>query len=623
MTPPAENPATLHQMGLAACARGEFSQGVFLLRAAVAGAPNLSDFHLDLGRALQAAGDVPSAVESLRKAVSLAPGNARAHCNLGLALKAYGDLSAAAAALSNAINLQPSYPVALANLGLVLADQQKHHEAVAVFERALQLEPGMLPVYAPLGNSLLALDRAGDAVAVFGHLVAVEPANALNHFGLGNALAKAKRYEDAIAAYRRALSINPQLVDVYLNLSNCYSLTRRNEEAIAAVGRLIQAQPDRADAYCNLGNFLSAMDRFDDAVIAYRRATSLDPAFVEAHCNLAMTLVLQGKFNDAMAEFDEAIRIRPDFPEGHFRRGQLDLLLGNFARGWEGWEGRRGMTELRGPVRNFQQPLWDGGDVAGKTFLINCELGYGDTVQFIRYASLLADRGARVIVETQPEMVKLVRSVRGISEVIAQGQPLPAFDVFCPLLSLPRNFKTTVQSIPCDVPYLTPDTATVDRWKQILGPSNGRRRIGLAWGGNPDHPNDARRSIATNLLAPLATSDVEFHHVRNAPFSRDEMPFAVVDHRSQLRDFSDTAALISQLDLVISVDTVGAHLAGAMGKPVWMLLPHIPDWRWMLDRADTPWYPTMRLFRQKKTGDWPSVLGEAAGALESLNEKSE
>lgn len=351
---------------------------------------------------------------------------------------------------------------------------------------------------------------------------------------------------------------------------------------------------------------------------AYRRALALQPQHVGALTNLGRAFQKQAQPQEAIVCFERALALKPDLPEAHWGLATQRLLLGDFARGWEEYEHRWALPENQGLRREFAAPRWDGDDIAGRTILLHVEQGIGDTLQFVRYAPLLARRGARVIVLCQPPLKRLLMEMDDIS-VVADGEPLPGFDLHLPLMSLPRLFGTTLATIPADVPYLRTDPVDVRAWNGRLG-GKDQFKIGLVWAGNRRHLNDRNRSCTLEALAPLAAvPGIRLYNlqkgeaateIRNAPTNMD-----FVDLNGELVDFADTAAVITCLDLVITVDTAVAHLAGALARPAWLLLPFAPDWRWMLAREDSPWYPSLRLFRQNQAGDWGGVLTAVINAL--------
>jgi hypothetical protein len=323
--------------------------------------------------------------------------------------------------------------------------------------------------------------------------------------------------------------------------------------------------------------------------------------------------------NEAIACFQKALQIDPHYPEAHCNMSFVYLLTGNFEEGWKEYEWRR---RLKGSVqREFSQPLWDGSDIHGKTILLYAEQGFGDTIQFIRYIPFVAQKNAIVLVECQDELASVIQDIEGVNRVFVFGEQLPEFDVHCPLLSLPLVFDTTLETIPAEVPYIKADSILVQRWKNKLKHDNSKLKIGLSWAGRPTHKRDRQRSISFDTFSPLLQiNEVTFYSLQKGEAAgqakNPTKGMKLIDYTDEMRDFSDTAAFIENLDLIISVDTAVAHLAGALGKPVWTLLPFAPDWRWMLHREDSPWYPTMRLFRQPSPGDWGSVINNVLRNLE-------
>ncbi len=389
-------------------------------------------------------------------------------------------------------------------------------------------------------------------------------------------------------------------------------------EAITRLEQAIRLNAGVPDFYFNLGVALQALERHADAAAAYRRALALAPQHAGALTNLGRALQKQARPQEAVACFERALALKPDLPEAHWGLATQRLLLGDFARGWEEYEHRWALPENQGLRREFAAPRWDGGDIAGRTILLHAEQGIGDTLQFVRYAPLLARRGARVIVLCQPPLKRLLMEMNDVS-VVADGEPLPELDLQLPLMSLPRLLSTTLATIPADVPYLRADPVDVRTWSKKLDDKN-HFKIGLVWAGNRRHLNDRNRSCTLEALAPLAAvSGIRLYslqkgeaaaEIRNAPANMQ-----LVDLNDELVDFADTAAVITCLDLVITVDTAVAHLAGALARPGWLLLPFAPDWRWMLTREDSPWYPSLHLFRQNQAGDWGSVLTAVIHAL--------
>jgi hypothetical protein len=366
---------------------------------------------------------------------------------------------------------------------------------------------------------------------------------------------------------------------------------------------------------------LSQADRLDEAIAAYEQAVLFKPNHLSALCNLGNTLRARGRYQEAIKRYEQAIAVNPDYADAHWDLSLTLLQLGDFERGWREHEWRMQCSALAKPVQ-YSQPQWAGESLVGKSILLHPEQGLGDTLQFVRYVQVVADLGARVYLGTQPELHALLKLIPGADMVVSYGQ-LPVFDVQCPLLSLPFVLGTRLDSVPAKVPYLFAEEGLVQQWAQKLGPSNGKKRVGLVWAGSKTHKNDRNRSIDPAKLSPLLqVPGFQFFSLQKGATGSTILapPGAeLIDHTGELNDFIDTAALIANLDLVISVDTSVAHLAGGMGKPVWLLLPRDPDWRWLLDRDDSPWYPTMKLFRQTTARDWEPVVQRMARELEAAN----
>jgi hypothetical protein len=445
-------------------------------------------------------------------------------------------------------------------------------------------------------------------------------ADALSNLGL--ALQATGRTEEAIASYRNALRLAPEHPEILYNLGNACLELGRIDEALSSYDSVLARAPGHVGARVNRGNVLLRFNRPVEAIASYDTALAAMPGHPQILTNRGHALRRLDRPLEALGDFETALAAAPEFPEAHFEWAMTQLTLGNFDAGWKAYEWRWKASAFARHRAQPQAPLWLGDEpVAGKTILLHAEQGFGDTIQFIRYAPLLAGRGAKVICEVQPELQPLLSQLKGIT-VIAAGEPRPAFDWHCPLLSLPLAFKTQPETIPAAVPYLAAPAERVNIWRDRLPP--GRPRAGFVWSGQPSHKNDSNRSIALARLAALFENppvhcfslqrdlrDADAEVLRGLP--------NLVHLGDGLRDFADTAAIISLLDVVISVDTAVAHLAGALGKPVVILLPHAADFRWMRGRDDTPWYPTAKLFRQSAFGDWDSVIVRVRDQLQQLN----
>jgi predicted O-linked N-acetylglucosamine transferase (SPINDLY family)/ADP-heptose:LPS heptosyltransferase len=500
-------------------------------------------------------------------------------------------------------------------LGIVSFRAGDPAAALAHIERGASLAPQQADIRNSMGFALRALRREKDAEAAFRAAIARDPSFLEAHYQLGNLLREGKRNTDAEASYRQVLALNPDHVQAHNNLGAALGEQGRFEEAAECFRRASELRPDYADAYSNLAHALRAMGRAEEAEAACRRAIALAPRLAVAHLNLGLALQDMARMDDALASFRRASTLNPGYPMAVACEGMLHLLRGNLAAGWEKYEARWNIGDL--PPRNFPQPQWRGEPLAGKTILLHAEQGFGDTIQFLRYLPLVAERGGKVVLEIQKPLFPLVARSAGV-EVIARGDPLPPFDVHCPLLSLPLAFATTLQNVPASMPYLSASANRIAHWRTRLG-SEGGLKVGIAWAGSPVHRHDRHRSIPIERLKPLfELAGARFFSLqvggRAADLGAIE-PVPVTDLSGELTDFGETAAAIANLDLVIAADTALAHLAGALNKPVWTLLPFAPDWRWLLARSDSPWYPSMRLFRQTRHGDWDGVVAVVRQAL--------
>lgn len=439
---------------------------------------------------------------------------------------------------------------------------------------------------------------------------------------LGVIVHQSGQLEEAIAYYRQALARNPALSQVHSNLGIALRQKGLLEEAILHYQQAVTLQPNSAEFHYNLGIALSDQGELEEATQSYHRATALKPNYAAAHNNLGYVLHQLGQQQEAIACYNKAVELKPDFAEAHRNRAEALLLVGDFSRGFVEYEWRWQLYEPQ-QLPAFQTPLWDGSHLAGKTILLYAEQGLGDTIQFIRYAPLVQEHGGRVIAVCLPSLVRLLKTVPGIHQVVALDkdvdEKVPEFDVKAPLMSLPRILRTTLETIPAQIPYLAPPAS---HNLKLDAPTGTRLKVGIVWAGNPDNRHNIRRTFGLKPFIPLLkTPGVAFYSLQVGSRSQDlaELPtdIQVQDLSGQLTDFADTAGVVTQLDLIITIDTSVAHLAGALGKPTWVLLPFVPDWRWMLRREDSPWYPTMRLFRQESLGDWSGVMARVALALGS------
>jgi tetratricopeptide (TPR) repeat protein len=494
-------------------------------------------------------------------------------------------------------------------------------EAEAVCHRVLETEPDVPAAEHLLGVIAHQNGKLGEAIERVQRAVNRAPKIALFHANLGEMLRLAGRPKRAAEEARRALEIEPTMPMALSNLGVALYELKDFQGAVASQRKAIAAKPDFVEAYSNLGNAMHALRRFDEAIPAYRRAIELNPNFADAWANLGTTLHHAGEFEEAMFALRRAIALAPEHANAHSGLGILLLMHGDLGEGWDEYEWRLRSSERKGP--RFPEKPWQGENLVGKHIYVQAEQGFGDSLHFARYLPLLIARGAKVTLRVHQQIVTLLReSLPGITVLGDRGQPDP-YDWDAVLLSLPRLLKTRLQTIPARVPYLRPPQEAALRWQTRLAQMPGLK-IGIVWAGNPEHVNDSRRSLDLSLLAPLfAVSGTSFASLQVGPHSADLRRFkdvrpAINDVSPDLNEFADSAGAVAALDMVITVDTSVAHLAGGLGKPAWVLLPWVTDWRWMIGREDCPWYPTMRMFRQRRGQDWAEIIARIAEQLRAV-----
>jgi tetratricopeptide (TPR) repeat protein len=537
-----------------------------------------------------------------------------------VALHRQGDLARAEKIYARILKARRDHFDALHLLGLLKHQSGKAGEAYRLITAALAVNPRSADARTNLGLVLHALKRDADALASFDQALALDSdhVEALNN--RGTALLALARPAEALAAFDRLLGLAPRHIEAQVNRANALLDLGRVEEAIAGYDRVLAAHPRHAGAQFNRGNALAHRDRYEEAIAAYDRAIAIVPGYVKAHNNRGTALRALNRQREALASYGKALALDKDFADAHLNEAHALLTLGDLARGFPAYEWRWKIAALAPHRRSFRQPLWLGAPpIARKTILLHAEQGHGDAIQFVRYAKPLARAGANVVVETSSALKELMAGIDGVARVLARGEPLPPFDLHCPLASLPLALKTELATIPADVPYLAAPANRLAKWRPRLDALD-RPRIAVAWSGSAAHANDRNRSIALTRLQPLwSVAGCSFVSIQRDLREDDARALGeaprFVHVGDELADFADTAAVLALADLVISVDSAVAHLAGAMGRPVWILLPFSPDWRWMLDRDDSPWYPTAKLFRQPAIGDWESVIARVRTEL--------
>jgi tetratricopeptide (TPR) repeat protein len=610
----------LHLLGVIAHQIGRNSIAVDLIGKAIAINGTVVPYYLNRGAALKALGRLDAALTSYDAALRIKPDSADAHYNRGTALYDLGRLDDALASYNAALRIHPDLAEAHSNRGTVLQDLGRLDDALASYDAALRIKPDLAETHSNRGTALKDVGRLDEALASYDAALKIKPALAEASYNRANVLKDLGRLDDALVSYDAALRIKPDYAEAHSNRGNALKDLGRLDDALAAHDAALRIRPGDAEAHYNRGNTLTDLGRADEALIAYDAALRIKPDYVETHVNRGNALKDLGRLGDAMVAYDSALQIKPDLADAHYNRGMVHLLLGHFEDGWPGYEYRWHSAGIQGgKQRHEDSPRWQGEPANGRTILLWAEQGLGDAIQFARYVPLLVQRGWRVVLEVPSPLVRLLAGTAGAT-VIPIGEPLPYFEVQCPLLSLPLGFATTVTTIPTPGPYLAVRQDAVASWSDRL-PRDGLR-VGIAWQGSPDHKNDRNRSFRLEQFSRIAgLSGVHLISLQKGAGADQLASLApgVAIHALgpdyDGGDFLDTAAVVLGLDLVISADTSVAHLAGTLGRPVWVALPAAPDWRWLIERDDSPWYPTMRLFRQAKPRDWNGVFARIAEEL--------
>lgn len=547
-----------------------------------------------LGTIAYRRGNIKAAIDLVEQAIDSRGKLPKFHNTLGLLYEEIGQTEKALNCYKIALDIKPDYSEALHNIAIIHLNRGEFETACEYAKKAVTAAPGLAEAYNTLGYCRQQLGHLRDAAVFYQKAVELKPdyAEAYNHLGV--LLTDQSNYIEAVTAFQKAIAIDPKYAELYNNM------------AIAKKG----------------------LCAFDEAIENYKKATEIDPSFYQAFNNLANSLRDKGRPAEAIENYNRAIEINPDYAEAYWNRCLAMLVNGDLAEGFRQYQCRRepSLGIVTYP-HTYDKPRWDGRPINGKTLLIHYEQGFGDNIQFIRYLPKLKEIGATVLFEARKPMLELLRDFPGIDRLIearADRGVSEDFDFYAALMDLPAIFQTTLETIPDDVPYIFADKDKTEIWKERLGTDH--YKVGIVWAGKPTHGNDANRSCKLNNFAPLAKIDgVKLFSLQKGDAVKQIGQFGIeIENLAEhLETFADTAAAIENLDLVISVDTAVLHLAAAMGKSAWALIPFSPDWRWLLDRSDSPWYPTLRLFRQKKYADWKEVFEEITQELEKAIQKPE
>jgi tetratricopeptide (TPR) repeat protein len=644
---------SLHLLGVLAHQVGRDDVSVELIRKAISSDKRPAAFHSNLGTALQALGRLEEAAASYERALAINPGLAEAEMNLGAVLEAQRKPELAEARFRRALALNPDLAEAHVNLGNLLQTQGKLEAAVASHARAMALRPDFAEARFNHANALQALGKLDDAVAGYKRALALKPGMAEAQCNLGNTLLALGKLDEAEACYAQTLTLKPEYAEAWYNAGNLRQAQDKLEEAAACYERAIQLKPQLPEAHYNLGNTLHTLDRLDEAAASFERALAFRPQYAEAHYNLGCVLEDLGRLNEALVSIARALEIKPDYPQARFGQALAQLLSGDFDPGWRNYESRWQSPDHDTPWRPYPQPLWRGEKLAAGRLLLWGEQGIGDEIQFAGLVQDAIRTGNRITLDCEPRLKPLFArsfpqvevvsgcgpaesqklhapSFRVLGERVGNEEPQPAsasddeqeIAAHLPTGSLPQIFRPTEAAFAAATsPYLKPDPAQRERFRKEYG--DGRKLIGLAW-YTRNQKSGRKRSISLEIFAPLfALSGIRWISLQYGDFDALEeqaaaahAPLLIDRGVDQFADMDRFAAQIAAMDLVITIDNSTAHLAGALGLPVWLLLPFAADWRWLQSRKESPWYPTLRLFRQPKLGDWQSALEAVLRDLE-------
>ncbi len=603
-----------------------FDEAEPLLRKAIAINAQSDKTFYNYGLVLKKIKKFETSLDAFSKAIAINPVSSETWNNRGTVLNDLNRYDEAIADFDRAIALAPNYAEAICNKARSLSATEQVREAITLYRDAIRLKPNLFEAWTGLGLVFLKLKQYEEALSANNTAIKIDRNSVYGWQGNGNIFRELNRNKEALAAYDQVIKMEPGFVAAWVNRGSVFLTLRRYDDALTAFNQAIAIKPDSAHAWVGVGDVYYNLNRYDEASTAYDKALALDDGLATAWHGRGNVLLTFNRDDEAMSCLDKAIDIQPDIAEAHFSKAIVLLSLGNFLDGWKKYEAR---WKMRNFAQRVEPPfsrknMWLGEDgLAGKILLVHAEQGLGDTLQFYRYVFELEAYGCRTILAVQTPLVALLLAQEASAQIISsEGHP-PDFDLHCPLMSLPLAFKTTLETIPASVPYLSVPSDKLQRWRKTLGKKT-KPRIGLAWSGSPLLVRNISRNISLQVLARIIDPAAEWHSLQKDVAESDRAILESIpnltDHGDSLTDFSETAALIAELDLVISVDTSIAHLAGALGKPVWILLPFHPDFRWLRNRTDSPWYPTARLFRQSRSGDWNEVVESLSKGLEMMFE---
>ena len=612
-----KNADALNLLGVIAHQTGHYQDAINMIDQAIEVNPDFASYYSNRGIALVQMLQYDAAIADYIKAIELKPDYVEAYLNLGNVMQILQQYEAAIANIKKAIFFKPDCVEAYLHNGNVLQVLKQYDAAIASYRRAIELKPNFAEAYYRKALLLHELQQYEAAIANYKKAIFFKPDYVEAYLNLGNVMQILQQYEAAIANYNKAIFFKPDYVEAYLNLGNVMQILQQYEAAIAKYNRAIELKPDYADAYLNRGNVLQDLKQYSAAIANYNKALDLNIYLAEGYSNRGVVFKELKQLDKAVSGFDRAIAIKPNYADAYWNKSLLILLIGDYEEGLKIYEWRWETKDISKFKRNFSQPLWLGDEsLSGKTILLHAEQGLGDTIQFCRFVKMVSDLGAKVIFEVQKPLVQLLKDLPGVATLIAKGDPVPEFDYHCPLMSLPLAFKTDLNSVPSANSYLVAEAEKVAYWKNRI--KGDELKIGIAWQGSHGAKIDIGRSFELKLFEKIAAlPNLQLISLQKGYGSEQlqKMPdeMLVVDLGDELdKDgaFLDSSAVMMNLDLVITSDTALAHLAGALGIKTWVALKYVPDWRWMLDRKDSPWYPSVTLYRQQKIDDWATVFNQ-------------
>ncbi|RMF58273.1 MAG: tetratricopeptide repeat protein [Calditrichaeota bacterium] len=614
---------TLHLLGLVHFQEKRFDKSLHFFFQALNVDDKNAGVYLSLGNALNAIGKVEDAIQCFTVAIKLNPRLVEAHVNLATLFSEKNQIDQAISCLQTALRINPQLFHAHYYLGNCYLKLGKAEQALNHYVHAMQVNPRISDpqFYFQMGNACRKVKKFQEAAEAYQKAIKLHPNFSEAYNNLGSTLRSLGKLEEGVRCYLKALEIAPNDAQYHFNLANAYKEDKKNEQAFYHYHQAVRLNPNFYQAYYNLGKAYADELQLEKGLKYYLKAATINPKMIAAWNNAGYLYQALGKIDKAMECFNKALEIEPNHVEVRWNRSILNLMKGNYREAWDDYE----LRWQRGTMvpRNFPQPVWDGSVIKDQTLFIYAEQGIGDTIQFVRFIPYVKERVGKVILECLPALKPLLKQLKDVDQVIALGDPIPEFDQQIAIMSLARVMKTTVETIPQNVPYLFPDSGVQEKFQEMVPLPEDKLKIGFVWKGNPKFPSNHLRSCKPeNFLTLLELEDVYLYSLQKGEAEKEfegKFPSDRVFNLSpHLADFRDTAAAISLLDMVITVDTSVAHLAGAMGKPLWLLLAFAADWRWMLNREDNPWYPTARLFRQPVHQDWESVFKRVKKELKKV-----